>query len=534
MTESQRIQTGGTRSPRSRVSGSKAGRVERAAAELALDTRTPRAAPLLPFRSGRGGARPGAGRKPKIPGRPGVDHRERAPLAKRFPVHVTLKLRSGLPRLRSRREYAALRAAFAAGCARNLAGTFRLCHYAVLNDHLHLLCEAESRTALSRGLQGLLIRIAKALNKLWSRRGSVFADRYHDHILKSPREVRNALRYLFGNGKKHAAEGREVRVPRPSTRSPRRRGSRLPRTHHGRRHRGDRAAGDRRAHLVAHRGLAAARADQRARGAQHRLSLYAIPAGAWNDATHHGEWIRDTARIPLGDYDRLQPQWNPTAFDADAWARLAKAAGMKYLVVTSKHHDGFCLYDEPLHRMERRQDPEWHRRARRAGEGVRAARRALLHLPLDHGLAPPGLPAAAPVGKRGSRSRRRRLPPLRELPARAGHRDRRSATSPAVMWFDGEWESTWNARARAAPVRCAARFRRRCWSTTASTCTAAAWAASRSADGASATSHTPEQEIPADRPARRRLGVVHDDERPLGLQRKPTRTGSRPRCCCAT
>ena len=127
-------------------------------------------------------------------------------------MHVTLKLRSGLPRLRSKREYEALRAAFAAGCQRNLAGTFRLCHYAVLNDHLHLLCEAESRAALSRGLQGLLIRIAKALNKLWSLRGRVFADRYHDHILKSPREVRNALRYLFGNGSKHAAEGREVQV----------------------------------------------------------------------------------------------------------------------------------------------------------------------------------------------------------------------------------------------------------------------------------------------------------------------------------
>ncbi|MFO1030344.1 MAG: hypothetical protein U1F60_04665 [Planctomycetota bacterium] len=126
---------------------------------------------------------------------------------------MTLKLQSGLPRLRSRREYAALRAAFAAGCARNLAGTFRLCHYAVLNDHLHLLCEAEGRAALSRGLQGLLIRIAKALNKLWSRRGRVFTDRYHDHVLKTPREVRNALRYLFGNGKKHAAEGREVHVP---------------------------------------------------------------------------------------------------------------------------------------------------------------------------------------------------------------------------------------------------------------------------------------------------------------------------------
>jgi len=205
MYSTHRTHPGRAKSAHPRVDGSKTSRGKRSAGE--------RTAPLLPFRSGRGGARNGAGRKPKIPGRPGVDHRERAALANRFPVHVTLKLRSGLPRLRSRREYAALRAAFAAGCARNLAGTFRLCHFAVLNDHLHLLCEAENRTALARGLQGLLIRIAKALNKLWARRGSVFADRYHDHILKSPREVRNALRYLFGNGKKHAAEGREVHVP---------------------------------------------------------------------------------------------------------------------------------------------------------------------------------------------------------------------------------------------------------------------------------------------------------------------------------
>jgi REP element-mobilizing transposase RayT len=121
-----------------------------------------------------------------------------------------LKLRQGLPRLRSKREYAVLRAAFAAGCSRSLAGPFRLCHYAILNDHLHFLVEAQSRLALSRGLQGLLIRVARALNRLWGRKGKVFADRYHDHILRSLREVRNALRYVFGNGRKHAREGREV------------------------------------------------------------------------------------------------------------------------------------------------------------------------------------------------------------------------------------------------------------------------------------------------------------------------------------
>jgi len=163
------------------------------------------AAPLLPFRPGRGGRRAGAGRKPKGE-RAGVSHRERAALASRHPVHVTAKLCRGLPRLRRRAEYAALRAAFRAGCSRNLRGPFRLCHYAILNDHLHFLVEAHDRQALARGLQGLLIRIARALNKLWERQGKVFADRYHDHVLTSLREVRNALVYVFGNGKKHARQ----------------------------------------------------------------------------------------------------------------------------------------------------------------------------------------------------------------------------------------------------------------------------------------------------------------------------------------
>ena len=177
-------------------------------------TGTPKGA-KLPFPPRHGGSRAGAGRKPKGE-QAGVRHRQRAALASRFPVHVTVKLRKGLPRLRSKREYAALRAAFAAGCTgcagAASVGGFRLCHYAVLNDHLHLLVEGRDRQSLTRGLQGLAIRIAKALNKAWGRRGKVFADRYHDRILKTPREVRNAIRYVLANGKKHAAEGREVAV----------------------------------------------------------------------------------------------------------------------------------------------------------------------------------------------------------------------------------------------------------------------------------------------------------------------------------
>jgi REP element-mobilizing transposase RayT len=167
--------------------------------------------PTLPFRPGHGGKRLGAGRKPKGQ-QAGVSHASRAPLAARFPVHVTAKLREHLPALRRKDAYQALRQAFASGCDRN---GFRLVHYAVLNDHLHFVVEATGRTALTRGVQGLLVRLARALNRLWGRRGRVFADRFHDRILKSPREVRNVLVYVLGNARHHAAAGRMVTTPQP-------------------------------------------------------------------------------------------------------------------------------------------------------------------------------------------------------------------------------------------------------------------------------------------------------------------------------
>jgi REP element-mobilizing transposase RayT len=162
--------------------------------------RSPASSGLLPFRHRNwGGPREGAGRKPKGD-KAGVSHRSRAALASRFPVHVTTRLQRGLPSLRSKGVYAVLRAAFAAGCDR---GGFRLVHYSVQGNHLHLIVEATDRQCLSRGLQGLLIRVARALNRLWQRRGRLFADRYHDHILRTPREVRHALAYVLNNARRH-------------------------------------------------------------------------------------------------------------------------------------------------------------------------------------------------------------------------------------------------------------------------------------------------------------------------------------------
>ena len=74
--------------------------------------------------------------------------------------------------------------------------------------------------------------------------------------------------------------------------------------------------------------------------------LYAIPAGYWHGARQpgFGEWIMQHAKIPAADYAALAHEWNPQKFDAEAWVKLAQDAGMKYLVITAKHHDGFAMY----------------------------------------------------------------------------------------------------------------------------------------------------------------------------------------------
>lgn len=74
--------------------------------------------------------------------------------------------------------------------------------------------------------------------------------------------------------------------------------------------------------------------------------LYAIPAGQWpgQEAKNYAEWIMKQANVPSSEYEKLAPQFNPVKFNAREWVAVAKAAGMKYLVITAKHHDGFSMY----------------------------------------------------------------------------------------------------------------------------------------------------------------------------------------------
>ncbi len=146
-----------------------------------------------------GGRREGAGR-PRKSAVAMVPHLERADFAARYPLHVTIRMRKGVWNLRTRRCFTALSRAFWGGG--NQFG-FRLIHYSVQGNHVHMLAEARGKGALSRGMQGLNIRIAKALNRVMGRHGSVLFDRYHSRILRTPTEVKRVRHYLLGNAHHH-------------------------------------------------------------------------------------------------------------------------------------------------------------------------------------------------------------------------------------------------------------------------------------------------------------------------------------------
>src|SRR5882724_3559782 len=150
----------------------------------------------------RGGKRKGAGRKPKGD-KAGVSHVRRPAFKARHPVHVTMRLLPGVGFLRG---YSRRRAIEEALRAVKLRFGMRVVHYSIQGNHLHLIVECDEPSALSRAIQGLAIRLARALNRLAGRTGKVFSDRYHAHVLKTLREVANAVRYVLENFRHHLRE----------------------------------------------------------------------------------------------------------------------------------------------------------------------------------------------------------------------------------------------------------------------------------------------------------------------------------------
>jgi REP-associated tyrosine transposase len=168
---------------------------------------TPQQAELnFPEPRTHGGRRKGAGRPKR---KTGVPHASRERVTKHDPRLVTIKLVEGLPWLREALEGRALMHCIRAA----QRADFRIVHYSIQSDHVHLIVEADDKRALSRGMKGCNARIALTLNSLWRRRGKVFRERFHDVALKTLRQVHNALKYVLNNHFKHGVQSNAYAAP---------------------------------------------------------------------------------------------------------------------------------------------------------------------------------------------------------------------------------------------------------------------------------------------------------------------------------
>ena len=171
--------------------------------------------------------------------------------------------------------------------------------------------------------------------------------------------------------------------------------------------------------------------------------LYSIPAGEWDGATDHAEWIRTTAQIPLEVYDTLVNYFNPVKFNADEWVRTAREAGMKYIVITSKHHDGFCLFDSEYTDFDVMSTPF---KRDILAELAEACHKQGIVLCFYHSIMdwhnPDYLPRREWETDRSSEGADMEKyitymkNQLKELITKYG--------ALGVLWFDGEWENTWS------------------------------------------------------------------------------------------
>ena len=137
-----------------------------------------------------------------------MPHVARESFMRLVPAHVTLRLRAGLPSLRDTRVVRQVERTFAHGCERR---DFRVVQYSLQGNHAHLIVEARDQDALGRGMMAIGARLARAVNRVARRNGAVLAERYHHRLLRTPREVHRALRYVLLNARRHAAKAKASR-----------------------------------------------------------------------------------------------------------------------------------------------------------------------------------------------------------------------------------------------------------------------------------------------------------------------------------
>ncbi len=173
--------------------------------------------------------------------------------------------------------------------------------------------------------------------------------------------------------------------------------------------------------------------------------LYAIPAGEWNGKTGYGEWIRHSARIPLPVYDTFREHFNPVGFDAEEWVRVARDAGMRYIVITSKHHDGFCMFNTARTDFSIMHTPYEQDVMDRLADACRKyGLKMCFYYSIMDWHHPDYLPrrdwetGRSAEGAVYDRYVSYMKDQLRELLTQYG--------DIGVLWFDGEWESTWNEK----------------------------------------------------------------------------------------
>lgn len=173
--------------------------------------------------------------------------------------------------------------------------------------------------------------------------------------------------------------------------------------------------------------------------------LYAVPAGQWKDRTDMGEWFMDSTMMPVAEYEKFAARFNPVKYDPDAWARAAREAGMKYLVITSKHHEGFAMWDTKATDYNIVQRTPY-------GKGVlqplaAAARRNGLHFGTYYSIMDWHHPS-----QYGAQQNHRN-PTLMKPEAKAQYvaemkvelKELVEQTDTEVLWFDGEWVNWWTA-----------------------------------------------------------------------------------------